>query len=836
MQKLFNLYFVVFLLFITNTDLLFSQKTKQPTSAEIYLQMEKLGVLGSALYVAAHPDDENTKLIAFLANDRKVFTTYLSLTRGDGGQNLIGPEMSELLGVIRTQELLQARSVDNGHQLFSRANDFGYSKNAEETIKIWDTDKVKADVVWAIRNTRPDVIINRFDHRSSGKTHGHHTASAMLSYELFEAAADPSVYPEQLKYVKPWKPQRLFFNTSWWFYGSMEKFNKADKTALLGINIGTYNPLLGKSYSEIAAESRSKHKCQGFGATGSRGEQLEYLELLKGDMPATKSDLFEGINTTWSRVEGGDVVLPLWQQLLREYDFKHPERSVPILTKIYEKIKLVKDQFWRNKKMAETKDLIAACLGLYMEAIADQHKVVPGDSLNISFEVTSRSIADITLQKVSSIGFEMQSTSPLKLKNNVPVLWTDTIKIPDHTAYTAPYWLTSPHELGLYTVEDQMEIGQPESKRALQVQFTYFINGVEIPFVKDVKYKYNSPENGETFRPLEIVPPLSVAVKEPVYIFANGSSHDVVVSVHAWTSHQKGIVSIPLPEGWSITPTSYEFELLQAGQSQDFTFRVTPLSNQSSEISITPVVQSSGKTYKKSIIDIHYDHIPYQVVLMESAARFSNIDIVTLSKKIAYVMGAGDEVPTSLKQIGCQVDLLKPEELQSDKLVGYDALVMGVRAYNTQEALKFKQPVIDEYIKHGGTVVVQYNTNSSLITQDIAPYPLTISRDRVTVEEADMRFLVPDHVVLNSPNKITSKDFEGWVQERGLYFPSQWDDAYTPVLSCNDPGESPKNGSLLIAKYGDGYYVYTGLSFFRELPAGVSGAYRLFANLISLGK
>lgn len=832
-KTIFNLTIIVWLSTVSFTTQVLGQPPRILTSSEIHNELERLNFLGSALYVAAHPDDENTKLISYLANEKKAYTTYLSLTRGDGGQNLIGSEISELLGVIRTQELLKARSTDNGHQLFSRANDFGFSKNAEETIEIWDTDKVKADVVWAIRQTRPDVIINRFDHLTSGKTHGHHTASAILTYDMFDVAAKENSYPEQLKYVSTWQPKRLFFNTSWWFYGSEENFKKADKSHQLSIDVGVYYPFLGKSNTEIAAESRSNHKCQGFGSTGTRGTQLEYLELLKGDMPATKSDIFEGINTTWTRVEDGEKVLPLVEKAIVEYDFRQPNKSIPLLLKIRKAIQNTNDPFWSKIKLKETDDLIAACAGLFTEVIAKTHKVSPGDSLNLSFEITKQLNTELILESIHAQGFTMDSTIKTAIPFNAPFTWSKKIKVPSKTNYTAPYWLLKKHGLGVYNVDDQENIGQPESERALKVDFTFNINGERITFTKDVVYKFNSPENGATYRPLEIVPPLTVKVKEPVYLFPNGQSEDIKLVVHAWKKEQKGKVQLPLPDGWSCSPKSFDFELQSPGESKEFIFTVVPPKN-SSEISVNPQIIANGISYNMEMTDIHYNHIPYQTVLMPASARLVSLKIENNTKKVAYVMGAGDEIPKCLAQIGCVVDILKPEEISTSKLAGYGALIMGVRAYNTDEGLKFKQNDIFEYVKNGGNVIVQYNVSNSLITKDLAPYPITLSRDRVTVEEAPMRIVNSNHPVLHKPNVISDEDFDGWVQERGLYFPSAWDPSFQTIFSCNDPGEKPSEGSLLIAQYGKGNYVYTGLSFFRQLVAGVPGAYRLFANLISL--
>lgn len=834
-SKLMKFIFIAYIIAFSFQGVLHAQAPKKPTSGEIYHMIERLGFLGSVLYVAAHPDDENTRMISYLANDKKAMTTYLSLTRGDGGQNLIGPEISELLGVIRTQELLMARSIDNGKQMFTRANDFGYSKNAEETIKIWDTEKVKADVIWAIRKTRPDVVINRFDHRTSGETHGHHTASAQLSYELFDKAADKNVHPEQLKYVTTWQPKRLFFNTSWWFYGSEDKFKKADKSKLMSMDVGVYFPLLGKSNTEIAAESRSKHKCQGFGSTGTRGMQMEYLELLKGDLPPSKSDVFEGINTTWTRVDGGEHVKKLLDRVISQFDFKNPAASVPALVQVYVAIQKTKDPFWKEIKSNEIKDIIAACAGMYLEAKANAHKVTKGETINVDIEAINRLPVEMSLLSIKGHGFNIDTAVNLIMTSNEPFKWNKSTQIPQQTKYSAPYWLVNKGTLGLYNVDDQPIIGNPETKRDLKVTFLINVAGVEIEFTKDLIYKYNSPEYGETFRPLEVVPVLSAKVKEPVYIFASNQPKDIKVSVYAWAKDQKGTLSVPVPNGWKVQPESVDFTIANKGEHKDFTFTITPPSN-TEEVYISPLIKTANESFTSEIIDINYDHIPFQTVAMKAETKLSRISIETRGQRIAYLMGAGDEIPVSLRQIGYNVEDIKADEISLEKLISYDALIIGVRAYNTDEKLKFKQKEIFDYVKQGGNVVVQYNTANGLITKEISPYPITLSRNRVTVEEAEMRVLQPNHSILNYPNKITSVDFNGWVQERGLYFPGEWDAKFTPIFSCNDPGEKPQDGSVLVTQHGEGYYIYTGLSFFRQLPAGVSGAFRLFANMISIGK
>jgi LmbE family N-acetylglucosaminyl deacetylase len=829
---------ILIVLLLLGSISLHAQAPKRWSASELHQGIQKLNFLGSALYVAAHPDDENQRVIAYLANEPKAEMAYLSLTRGDGGQNLIGPEIRELLGVIRTQELLAARRIDGGKQMFTRANDFGYSKHPDETLEIWQREAVLSDVVWAIRKWRPDVIINRFDHESAGRTHGHHTSSAILSYEAFDLAADPKAYPEQLQYVEPWQPRRLFFNTSWWFYGSREKFAEADKSDLMSVDIGVYYPLEGKSNNEIAAEARSMHKCQGFGATLRRGSQQEYLKLLKGDMPSNKQSVFEGVNTTWSRVKGGEKVGRILAKAETEFQYEKPEAVLPLLLEAMREMEKLEDGYWKNIKLEELREIIVGTLGLYTEAVAEDYSATPGEMIELTMEVVNRSAAKVELLSVEYLPVNVDSTLSLDLENNQQYEFYKKLELPAGIDYTNPYWLNKPWQLGMYTVDSQELRGLPETPRPLKVYFNLMIEGQPLQIEREVVYKDTDPVKGETYRPFEITPPVFANIAEKVYVFGDNKPQDVQVVVRAGKDAVKGSVSLDTPRGWRIQPTAIAVDLAQKGQEQVVTFRLSPPQG-ASEGEISAVVElENGKRYRQELNLIDYDHIPTQMVMLANAARAVKIDLKTAGERIGYLMGAGDEIPNSLEQIGYEVTLLEEEDLSLSNLQQFDAILLGIRVYNTRERMGFYQEALFDYVKQGGTLIAQYNTtwNLKMDMEEIAPYPLKISRDRVTVEEAEVRMLAPDHPVLNWPNKITEEDFQGWVQERGLYFPNEWDEQYTPILSSNDPGEDPKDGGLLVAEYGEGYYIYSGYSWFRELPAGVPGAYRLFANLISIGK
>ncbi|MFV8342053.1 PIG-L family deacetylase [Flavobacterium sp. XS2P39] len=810
-----------------------AQHHQKPNAVEIYNQIQKLNFLGSVLYIAAHPDDENTRLISYLSNQTKARTGYLSLTRGDGGQNLIGPQLRELLGVIRTQELIEARKIDGGEQFFSRANDFGYSKNPTETLEIWDKQKVLSDIVWAIRKFQPDVIINRFDHRSAGTTHGHHTASAMLSVESFDLANNPAIFPEQLQSVQPWQTKRQFFNTSWWFYGSKEKFDAADKSNLSEMQIGTYFPSIGKSNQEIAALSRSRHQSQGFGSTGSRGEETEYLEFINGEALKNKSSLFEGIDTSWNRVKGGKPIGELVATIAAQYDHTNPSASIPNLVKAYTMIQALDEKHWTVLKSNAIKEIIAACSGLYLEAVAQNQEATPGSIVKLKLETINRSAIPMQLISISTLPEQKNTPQNIPLNNNILKNSTLDLQLPPTIDYTQPYWLKDKGTVGMYAVEEQKNIGIPDIIRVTKVVFNIQINGVEIPFERNVVYKYNDDVKGEMYNYLDIVPEITTTILDKVSLFKDTKNKTVAVKIKAGKDAVKGNLQLELPNNWIVSPKLIPFNLEKKGTEQIVYFEVTP-PNQPDAVVAKSIAIINNIRYDKDQVIIDYNHITKQQVLKPAEAKFIKMDLKTNAEKIGYIMGAGDEVPESLAQMGYKVTLLKAEEITPEKLASLDVVITGVRAYNTVHALANKQNILLEFVKEGKTMLVQYNTPDDVVPVNIAPFPLKISRDRVTEENAEVRFLAPDHPIMNSPNKITSKDFEGWKQEQGLYYPKEFDKAFTPILSSNDKGETPKDGALLVAPYGKGYYIYTGLSFFRELPEGIPGAYRLLSNMISL--
>ncbi len=811
-----------------------AQAPKSYTSSEILLQLKKLNVLGSVLYIAAHPDDENTRLLAYLANEKLYRTGYLSLTRGDGGQNLIGDEQGVDLGLIRTQELLAARRIDGAEQFFSRAFDFGYSKSPEEALRIWGHDKILSDAVWVIRKFKPDVIITRFPTTGEGG-HGHHTASAIIAGEAFDAAADSTKFPEQLKYVTVWQAKRLLWNT---FNFGGTNTQREDQ---LKLECGDYNPILGKSYGEIAATSRSMHKSQGFGVPAQRGSIIEYFKTIKGDAP--KNDLMDGTNIDWSRtakdhipdIVAGAIKNDI-EKIISDYSSEHPEKSVADLVKLYNTVDKVSDIFWKEQKISEIKKAIENCSGLFIEASANSQYAVQGDSLKVTLTVNNRSGANII-----NADAQIDTTYLIfdQLKKNTNTTKTYTWFIQPNTKLTQPYWLENQKEKGSFNVDDQQLIGKAENN-PLSVNFSMMIEEKEFIFTKPIWYKYTDPVKGELYEPVNIIAPAFISAAPSMVLF-NSAIKNQTKNIRFVIQANKVIAdSIKLAYNKSDTTIIAANSYLSFLKAEKKTFTV-PVSNKG--LADNDAVMVNGIFSAKSINEkqmlgqrkISYDHIPDIVYNHVDPVKVINLDLKTVGNYAGYIPGAGDKIPEALEQMGYKVVTLKENDITTNNLRQFDVIVTGVRAYNTNEWMNNVYDALMLYVKEGGVLFSQYNTSNQLgpVKAKIAPYPFTISRNRITDEEAKVNFLLPTHKALNHPNKITEKDFDGWIQERSIYNAENIDTAYKKIISMNDPGEKEQEGSLIIANYGKGRFVYTGLVFFRELPAGVPGAYRLFANLIA---
>lgn len=804
-----------------------AQAPLRHSTGDIYQRLQKLNTVGSVLYIAAHPDDENTALIAYCSNALHLKTGYLSATRGGGGQNLIGTEIQEELGIIRTQELLAARRLDGGEQFFSRAIDFGYSKNPEETFGKWDKQKILSDFVWVIRNFRPDVLITRFN-QEPGITHGQHTASAILAMEAFNVSGDSTAFPEQLKYVKPWQPARIFWNTSPFFYRNADEL---DPKLFMKMDIGKFNPFFGESYNEIAAESRSMHKSQGFGRAGTRGETFEYLQQWGG---VKAEGLFDGINTTWSRLPDAKHVSKNVEQAIRDFNPANPSAIVPQLLRARSEILKLKDPFWKRTKLNEVNELLLAVTGLFLEFTSKHESFTPDDTVYVQLEAVNRSKTPMELMHVSFSSWPERRAVSKRLQENVPLLANYKYVSSSAAETSNPYWLKRDWEDGMYDVADQHLIGMAQNPAAIYAHVALRIFDQLVEMELPVVYKASDRVRGEVYSPVIITPDVMVNIDQKAIVFTDKLPRQVKVTAIAGQDLISGRLVPGVSAGWKVSPEYFDFSMAKKGDEQNFSFELTPPEDVSTG-TMTLIADIGGRELSRGMHTINYDHIPRQSWFPKAQTEVVHLTLQKRGQRVGYVMGAGDEVPYSLQQMGYHVDMLQKEDVERGNLRKYDAVMLGVRAFNTLDWLAYKNQELFEYSKQGGVVIVQYNTMGT-VTGDLAPYPLTLSGNRVTVEDAEVRFIAADHPVLNYPNKISVADFGGWVQERGLYFPSKWGAAFEPVISANDPNEAPLNSGILVAKYGKGYYVYTGISFFRQLPAGVPGAYRLLANMISLGK
>jgi LmbE family N-acetylglucosaminyl deacetylase len=808
-------------------------------ASRIQLGLRKLGVIGRVLYVAAHPDDENTNLLAYLENDALVRTAYLSLTRGDGGQNLVGSEQGPELGLIRTQELLAARRIDGAEQFFTRARDFGFSKSPDETLKIWGHDAVLADVVTVIRRFRPDVIITRFPPERTD-THGHHTASAMLAVEAFRAAADPKFHSEELTGgVTPWQARRLLWNKSTWGMKPNE-----DLSAFAKLDVGRFVPLLGLGAGEIAAESRSMHKSQGFGVAREPGPIIEYFKALDGQPLDAKAPL-GGVDFSWKRLRGTAGIAAATEKLARTFDPQKPSSSIPALLALDKALDAVPDADLRAQKKHEVAELVVACAGLFAEATAADHEVAPGQDIEIATKLIDRSLADVKVDEIAfpftpavAVGKALVGQGNVDAHAGAPLEMKHVVRVPADRAPTTPYWLAEAPEPGLYRVPDARLLGAPESEPAFTVTFALTIAGRPLSITRPVTYKWVDPVMGERHRPVEVTPLVSVRPDTGVLMFPDQGARALAVRLRAGAANIAGQARLELPAGWAAEPAAVPFSLATKGAEVVVSFRVRPTGPGATTGALRVVAEVGGAKYSRGVVHIEHAHIPVQTWLAAADVRLVPVALATGGKKIGYIPGAGDEVPAALRRVGYDVTMLDDTALSAASLARFDAVVTGVRAFNVSERLRAAHAALMAYVEAGGTLVVQYNTNNRLapLTAPVGPWPFEIGHARVTDETAAVTFRDPKQAAVTTPNALGPHDFEGWVQERGLYFAEKWDPKYETVFSMHDPGEAPLAGSTLWARYGKGTFVYTGIAFFRQLPAGVPGAFRLFSNLLAGGK
>jgi LmbE family N-acetylglucosaminyl deacetylase len=807
-------------------------------AASIAQELRAFGVLGSVLHIAAHPDDENSQLITYLSRGRHYRVAYLSVTRGDGGQNVLGPEFGEELGVIRTQELLAARRIDGGRQFFTRAIDFGYSKSPDETLRIWDRRQVLSDVVRVIRTFRPDVVTTSFSPEPSPGQHGHHTASAILGMEAFKLAGDSKAFPDQLDTLTPWQPRRILMGGG--------RGGAGENAQAVRIDVGGIDPLTGESFASISGRSRSQHKTQGFGNISGRGggggPSFQSFVLL-GGAPAT-SDLMDGIDTTWARIPGGAEIAKSAGEAIEKFDPNNPAASVPALLAIRVKVAALPGDVLVDEKRLQLDKIILDCLGLTVASTLRQAEVVPGETLTLRNTVTVRSaVVPVRWKGFRAPGMAKPLQFGEALRVNQPASRDAQLKLPSDMPLSQPYWLREEPATGLYRVDNPRLIGLPGNPPVLPVHFDLEIGGQQFTITAEpvqVETEPGKSGNADSLpdtegRKLGVIAPVALAFASEVRLFAPAAVRTVEVEVKALRPGAGGSLRLDAPAGWQVAPSAQSFRLAKADDKARLSFNVTAPAQPAAAV-ITAEADVDGRRYRNARIEIHYDHVPPILLQPLARVRVVSLDLQKRGSRVGYLPGAGDSVAEALAQMGYEVKLLTGADLTAEGLRGLDAVVIGVRAFNVRDDLAAHLPALFEFVKAGGNLLEQYNRPSGLKTDQFAPYSLRLSNDRVTDENAAVTFLAPGHPVLTTPNKISSADFEGWVQERGIYYPNQWDDRWTAILASGDPGEEPLKSGLLVARYGEGYFVYTGLVFFRELSAGVPGAYRLFANLVSLGK
>ncbi len=784
-----------------------AQQLRPLPSPVVYGELLRLRSLTSVLYVAAHPDDENTRLLAWLARGRHIRTGYVSITRGDGGQNIIGGEQGAPLGLIRTHELLKARELDGAEQFFARAIDFGFSKNPDETFRQWDKATLVADMVRIINTMRPDVVICRFP-KDSMAGHGQHSASAIIAEEAMRVCmSDPS----------SWKPRRLLFNA--FQFGNRSTISED----MFKLEVGNYDPLLGMGYGELAGISRSLHKSQGAGTPQAPGVRPEYFATLVGDTP--RRGLFDGVDTTWTRIGRADIGRAV-DSIIASFDMTHPERSLDALLRVRRMIASVRDTFWRTQKLAEIDRIILSCAGITADATVGEPTIVSGDSIIVTTRIIARAARPV---QCTEIRFPTG-----RIRRNVTLLhdslWSETeVRFPYEAPVTEPYWLSREPSGALFSLTSEQLLGEPVTPPSLRVGLSFTFGNDTISTSVPLSFKKLDPLKGDVIEELRVVPPVSVEPVTRVVLAPNGSA-SVTLRVRAYRAVAGA--SLVLRDGTTVLST---LPSVRIRANTDTLITVAAPISRSTELTCALVI--NNVVYDRTVITMQYEHLPTLQYTQPARVRIVAEPIAITAKRIAYVAGAGEYTPEFLRTLGCTVDEISDEQLlRTDELIAnYDAVLVGIRAINVRKSMKFIMPSLISYVERGGTLVMSYMTTQDMSTSLLGPYPMKLGRSRVTEEDAVVTVRTPGHPLLSTPNAITARDFDGWVQERGLYFPEA-DARYDAPLSMHDTNEPPHSGSLLYARYGKGHYVYCALSLFRQIPAGVPGGMRLLANMLSVGK
>src|SRR5215831_10461817 len=812
--------------------------------------LKRLDVVGSVLHTGAHPDDENSALLAWLARGQGARTAYLSATRGEGGVNLLGGELFEDLGVIRTEELYGARRLDHAQQFFTPNYEFGFSKSADDTFTKWPREQVLGDFVRVIRYFKPEIIISRFT-GTPRDGHGHHQVAGIITQEAFKVAADPSRFPE---YGKPWQAKKL--------YQVAPMGNEQTPPPGLAINVGEFDPDLGRSYSQIASEGRSLHRSQGQGSAQDAGPRQTRLQLVQKTVDvADNAPLFTGVlhklpdlaqldpALTQGLADLEQRIAAIRQKvnLLRPFEVL-PDLAVALaqLRQIQAKSANEHVRFLLQEKENDFQEALRLAAGFTFDVVASDDTVVPGQEFSLTISLTNggpyalgnfRAVTELpkgwTMTPDGSTG-SLQPGQRLDQKYKVKVSAT--------ADFTQPYWLRQSRRGDRFVWPDVPAGSLPVDEVLLLTRAEVDYQGTPIIMKKRAEFKRVDRILGEDRTDLKVVPSLSISVSPEIAVvpLKGARQKEFMVTIENQDpAAVNGEVSLVLPAGWSAIPASRSWSFTQQREKATLQFTVS-VPAVAGDYVVKAVAKAANQEFKSGYTTIAYPHIETRLVYSAAESKVEVLDVATTISSIGYVEGTGDATPDALRQLGINVTMLSAKDIATADLSKFPAIVLGVRAYAVRDDLRAYNKRLLDYVSNGGTLIVQYNRANEVGNAAIAPFPITLTNvnqnntERVTHEDASVKFLDPANPMLNVPNRITDKDFDGWIDERGTFFLRSWDPRYVTPLESSDPGEPGRAGGLVIGKYGKGTYIYTGYSFFRQLPAGVEGAYRLFANLVSV--
>ena len=847
------------------------------------------------MHTTAHPDDEDGGMMTLEARGNGVTIVLFSVNRGEGGQNKFGAESSDDLGVLRTLELLAADKYYGVEQRFDRVVDFGFSKTADETFNKWKGhDAALADMVRVIRTFRPDVLVSRFS-GTKRDGHGNHEAAGVLTQEAFRAAADPNRFPEQVKEgLLPWQAKKLYSDN----VPGARDLNVAPTDYTVKLDTGAYSPMLGMSYAQFGLEGLAHQTSQGTGGIRvSPGHRYTYYMLLDTVLPQARGffekDFFDGIDTSLpglaARIGSEQTKAPFLRPALTSiakhvdeataaFSIENPSAcAAPLLTGLAETEKLIaqieesqlspgaKAELLPSLRTKEQQFEQAAneSLGVALEASVDPpggpaapsyfprmeqtfSLATPGQTFTLTAHLYNRGKINVTLQDLRLQTPQGWTSTILKedkhvLNSGESALVQFQVHVPDDAKYTRPYWSRrDPQAESIYTINDPALVTLPLPPYPVHATATFSTaNGTGIAHTV-AKIKFVDPASGQSERPLAVGPPLSVLLETPVVVIPTTGETKAQIDVSIRSNVQTAVhgkLRLEIPAGWKVEPASIPVDLDHDGDLSSYHFQITPQNVHEGTYQVTAKAEYNGKGYAEGFTLLTRPDLDSFYAYHPATQNVEAVDVkLSPGLKVGYIMGAGDEIPSVLKSVGVNVNLISPQELAAGDLSRYDTIVVGIRAYDVRTDIREQNRRLLDYVNRGGTLIVQYNQSTGIFNDGhYTPYPTTLGSGRVSVEEMPVEILAPQDPIFSMPNKITAKDFDGWVQERGLYFMSQWDDHFKPLLSSHDPDEPDQKGGMLIARYGKGTYIYSGYAFFRQLPAGVPGAIRLFVNLLSAG-